>query len=195
MKAYSRTWRASRPLANRTCPDCGQRVQVMADGFLARHFDLAIQPAAWCDQVVRGPSIPDLAPAIGGSRGNGFCGPGALAMLLAIGTDEAAALIRKVSGKVAVFGVQPEYMLAALRSAGARVDLVAGGLKPALQQWAFDQQPGCYLVNVTGHYVAVRVTPAGIEAGDNRTIYPMALDRFPRRRQRVKAAWKVVRNG
>ncbi len=136
-----------------------------------------------------------LAPAIGGARGNRFCGPGALAMLLAIGTDEAAALLRQVNGKRSVFGVVERHMVDALRSAGARaypVPLTVDRVE-TLQAFARTTPQGNYLVAVTGHYVAVHVSSDGIEAGDNRTVYPMALDKFPRRRQRVRAAWKVTR--
>jgi hypothetical protein len=53
------------------------------------------------------------------------------------------------------------------------------------------QRPGRYLVNVTGHYVVVRVADGAIEVADNQSVYPLPLARFKRAGQRVKRAWVV----
>lgn len=138
-------------------------------------------------------SIPDLHPAIGGSRGNRYCGPGALAILTGLDTQATAAAIRKASGKPAVRAVHHVDLVTAgialgLRLARQHMDDSTG----TLRAWAARQEPGRYLVNVTGHYVVVRVNLLReVEVADNQSVYPLPLARFKRAGQRVKRAWVV----
>lgn len=141
----------------------------------------------------------DLSPAVGRNR---YCGPGALAILLGIDTDNAAARLRAITGQRAIYGAHTVDMVQALRGAkeGVTVEgVAAAGLvigstrKPTLAQLAACLDPGVYLVNITGHFVVLRKTADGVDVADNHTVYPMPLAKFRRLRSRVKSAWKVVR--
>lgn len=137
--------------------------------------------------------VPALHPAIGGSRGNRFCGPGALAILTGKGTDEAAAAIRAVTGKRNVFGVMPNDLWKAGQRLGLTLlEVAIVDCQGSLRAWAARQQPGRYLVTVTNHYVVARVTQDGIEVGDNQSVYPVPLAKFRRAGKRVQRAWKVL---
>ena len=130
-----------------------------------------------------------LSPAIGRNR---WCGPGALAILTGLPTDETAGLLRQVSGRTAIKRIRRRYMLAVLDRLGYAAEELArtwNGRGPALEKWAATAPPGVYLVIVTGHYVVVDAT-AG-EVADNHSIYPLPLGRFPRRRKLVRAVWRV----
>jgi hypothetical protein len=134
-----------------------------------------------------------LHPAIGGARGNRYCGPGALAILTGVGTGDAAAAIRQVTGKPAVRGCHHADLVQAGWNLGLRLSRQPSPTATGtLRAWAVRQEPGRYLVNVTGHYVVVRVNLLReVEVADNLTIYPLPLAQFKRAGQRVKRAWRV----
>jgi len=81
--------------------------------------------------------MPDaLHPAIGGNR---YCGPGALAILTGKTTDETAAVLRAVSGKRAIRGINRKHMMAACGLLGLTAEAVPA--VGSLQGWAGAQSP------------------------------------------------------
>lgn len=132
-----------------------------------------------------------LHPAIGGNRGNSFCGPAALSSVFCISTSDAAAVIRDISGKAKIFGVHNWQLTGAMHSLGASfVEVTPKGTRSRLEDFARNIEPGTYIVNVTGHYVALDTTT--MEVCDNHTIYPLALARYSKRRKCVKTSWRIT---
>ena len=129
-----------------------------------------------------------LHPAIGS---NSFCGPAAIASVFGISTGEAAAAIRQQTGKRSVFGVHHRDMHNTLNALNAAITPVCLPVKPLPPSKLADRLPhvGRYIVNVTGHYVALDTDTMTI--CDNHTIYPLALDRYRGRNKRVKRAWYI----
>lgn len=133
----------------------------------------------------------DLSPAVGRNR---YCGPGALAILLGLDTDEAAARLRAVTGRRAIRRIGWFAMVLVINQRDARA--VPCGVAPGATLRSFADAlvfDGVYLVNITGHFVVLRKGDGRIDVADNHTIYPMPLAKFRRLRSRVKGAWKVVR--
>lgn len=56
-------------------------------------------------------------------RGNRYCGPAVMSALTGMDTDEAARLLRKVSGKRAIFGVSGPHLCDALMYAGLKAEV------------------------------------------------------------------------
>ncbi len=134
-----------------------------------------------------------MGPAIGS---NSFCGPAALASAFGMETGDAARLIREISGKVKVFGVSNKYMrlaIARLTQGRYRDIHVDETKRPSLERFCAGLPSGRYIVCVTGHYCAVDVSldRSDIQVCDNHTIYPLALERYSRRRKHVKTAWSL----
>jgi hypothetical protein len=131
---------------------------------------------------------------------NRFCGPAALAALAGIHVDEAARMLRLVSGKTAIFGVGHRHKLAALERLGYRVEHVLAnslddrraGRTPTLTQALAGalrgrQSTQRYLVLITGHYVTIQ----GRKLVDNKHPEGIALSTCPYRRRRVRGIWAV----
>lgn len=128
-----------------------------------------------------------LHPALGKNR---YCGPGALAMLFGCSTDEAAAVLRDVSGRSSIKRIGAAEMLRAIERLGARAHPEPIVKPRAVREWA----RGCHgkwLVQVTGHYVAIDATSDEIEIGDNQSVTARTLDEFRRGGKRVTAAWSI----
>ncbi len=130
-----------------------------------------------------------LHPTIGSNR---FCGPAVLASVFGVDTGTAAAWIRDVTGKTKVFGVYADDLAATLRQHG-RVEEVYRQLfrrhPLTLERLAATYPSGTYVVNLTGHYVALALPEADV--CDNLTVYPLALTRYRQRRKHVKRAWII----
>jgi len=112
-------------------------------------------------------------------------------MLFGCSTDEAAAVLREVSGKTYVKGIESAAMLRAVERFGrqARPEPI---VKPrAVREWARGCCVGKWLVQVTGHYVAVDATGEEIEIGDNQSVTARTLNEFRRGGKRVMAAWSI----
>lgn len=132
-----------------------------------------------------------LHPAIGGRRGNRYCGPAALSCVFGISTGDAAALLRDVSGARKIIGVTNDDLTRAMYQLGAKlVQNVPARKRMHLDEFARCLEAGIYVVNVTGHYVTLDTTT--MEVCDNHTIYPLALSRYSMRRKCVKTSWKIV---
>lgn len=132
-----------------------------------------------------------LHPALGNNR---FCGPGAMAALTGMSTDEAAAAIRKTTGKRAVFGVRAEDMLDTFCSLGYTWKRVTTPAHRSLEKVAPTLPHGVYLVNVTHHYVAVSVTDeTGVVVLDNQSVTERQLMEFRRRNKHVVGVWEITR--
>src|SRR5690242_4309825 len=101
-----------------------------------------------------------LHPALGKNR---YCGPGALAMLFGCSTDEAAAVLREVSGKTYIKGIEPAAMLRAVERFGGQAHPEPIVKPRAVREWARGCCAGKWLVQVTKHYVAVDATGDEIE--------------------------------
>lgn len=77
---------------------------------------------------------PQLHEVTGKNR---YCGPTAIATVLGISTDHAAAMIRQQSGQVAVKSTSRHHLAQALRSAGCSVyvHVYAEDEQPTMAQW------------------------------------------------------------
>jgi hypothetical protein len=101
-------------------------------------------------------------------RGNRYCGPAAISALTGVTTDEAALMLRHVSGRRAIKGCRKEHVIEALRMLGLTVTRVYirknGDPCPTVKQWArrrtgfVKPRNTDLLVGVTGHFIAVRNT-------------------------------------
>src|SRR3954462_5037444 len=98
-------------------------------------------------------NVTELYPAIGKNR---YCGPGALAIVTGVATDETAKAIREVSGKRAVKGCSNSDLVWAGKRLGVELVERANVKGLRLNQWIADgwtKEPGSvFVVNVTGHY-------------------------------------------
>lgn len=135
-----------------------------------------------------------LYPAITGERGNGYCGPAALVSVFGCTVEFATARIRLVTGKANVHGVYRNDMHYVLVNwpdidIGLGYDYVGARKSPTLERFAAEHTPGIWIVNITGHYVAL--DSGSLEVCDNHTIYPLPLARYRRRRAHVKRAWRI----
>lgn len=131
---------------------------------------------------------------------NKFCGPAALSALTGRHVDETARLLRLVSGKRAIKGIQARYMLEALKRLGYKAEsLVAvtrAWHKPTLTQLLAGELKGRkagarYLVIITGHYITIE----GRRLVDNKHPAGVALTACPYRRRRVRAVWLITGTG
>lgn len=123
---------------------------------------------------------PVIRPATGHNR---YCGPGALSIILRIDTGEAAALLRKVTGRRQITGVHEPWMRRALESKGYRVQSQPVPDKITLAGWLKEHpvsQRGTkvYLITAGNHYVVVQ----GRRGGCNQTKGPVALKDMKKRR-------------
>lgn len=125
---------------------------------------------------------------------NRFCGPGALAIVTGLSTDDAARIIREETGKRAVFGVQPRDLQRSFTRAGSPVRPVAAATNQSVERWASAVAElgftGTYVVYITGHYCVVQIGETDIVVADNKTIYPVPMARYRSRGKRVKEVWK-----
>lgn len=123
---------------------------------------------------------------------NRWCGPYAVSHLLGCCTGEAAARLRRVSGRRQITGIAPRYVLSVLRGAGLfPVDVwnfrhLGATDRPTLAQFLKGKRGGLYLVNVTGHYIVVN----GWHIFDNSHPKGVKRRKWRKRRKRVKAAWR-----
>lgn len=126
---------------------------------------------------------------------NRFCGPAALAALTGAHVDDAAQALRIATGKRAIKGVRNVEMLKAFALLGHRAVPIptdkihlltlAGVLRTTLASRGSYQR---FLINVTGHYVAVQ----GRKLWDNKNPEGVFLGAYNHRRVRVKAIWEVI---
>jgi hypothetical protein len=142
----------------------------------------------------------NLHPAIGGSKGNRYCGPAALAILTGLDTGQAAANIRRLSGKSRVIGTSVTTMLRTLKALGYTPTQTTDArwtqkewrkLRPTLQNWAAGTTCDVFLVNITGHWLVYDGRSG--EVCDNHTIYPLHVGRYKFRRRFMRAAWRIDR--
>lgn len=133
-----------------------------------------------------------------GPRKNRYCGPSALSAITGLSTGDTAALLRKVSSKRSIKGTHTRHMKVALEWLGYRTGcdfdyehLPAKG-RPTLLQWAKRREKvsETYLLSVGHHWAVVqgRRYVCGIIGGI------VSLKQSPKKRARVKAAWRVYRH-
>ena len=87
---------------------------------------------------------------------NRYCGPAALSAIAGITAEEAAALLRHVSGKRAIMGVHDRYMMMAFKALGLTATKTRVSAK-TISKWR-GRGSGKYLVvagGSNGHYIAV----------------------------------------
>lgn len=126
---------------------------------------------------------------------NHFCGPAAIAALTGVHVDDAARVLRNVSGKRAIMGIDARHMLAALKKLGHEPHTllpVTTGKRPTLTQALAgvlrDRKPDeAFLVTITDHYVVIK----GRRLWDNKHPEGIWLGECPYRRKRVRAIWAV----
>jgi hypothetical protein len=129
---------------------------------------------------------------------NHYCGPAAIALLTGRHVDDVAYVLREMSGRRAIKGVNNRWMVAALASMGRMAlpvptgAIARGGLAPTLTQALAGCLKGrrpdaAFLLIVTGHYVVIQ----GRKLWDNKHPDGVYLGECPYRRKRVKAVWAV----
>jgi hypothetical protein len=89
---------------------------------------------------------------------NSYCGPGVLATLLGITTDEAARQIREITGQRRVIGTPRVAVFSILRNYGWKWFPIKHNLRTfgRLIEDAGEFDPGVYLVTTTTHYLVVQ---------------------------------------
>lgn len=134
-----------------------------------------------------------------GPRSNRYCGPSALSAITGLSTGDTAALLRKVSGKRSIKGTHTSHMRSALLQLGYSMHtwfdydgLPAKG-RPTLLQWAKKRAPGgdVYLLSVGYHWALVQ----GRRYVCGMVGKTVSLKESPKKRARVRAAWRIVREG
>lgn len=124
---------------------------------------------------------PVIHPKTGHNR---YCGPAALSMIAKIDTAEAAALLRKISGKTSIKTVHMVQMRAALEAKGFRVERVElPAEKVTLAAWlkanpTSKRGTGVYLILCAHHFITVQ----GRRGGCNLTKDVVALSELKKRR-------------
>ncbi len=88
---------------------------------------------------------------------NRWCGPGAIAILTGVTTDDASRMIRAITGKRSCTGTSTCIIRNVLRKCGIdsnRVEHYGGGRKPTLNQWVESgrSQGGTFLVVAGNHF-------------------------------------------
>lgn len=124
-------------------------------------------------------------------KGNRYCGPAALSILTGCDTGQAAALLRKASGRRAIKGTYHSEMLDALRLLGITPYRIAHqGQLPTLAQWHRETRRSAdevILLSVGYHFAVVQ----GRRYVCGLTTTPVPLRKAPKWRARVRAAWKL----
>jgi hypothetical protein len=124
---------------------------------------------------------PVIRPKTGHNR---YCGPAALSMIARIDTAEAAALLRKVSGKTSIKGAHTHHMRRALELKGFRVQRVElPPEKVTLAAWlkanpTSKRGTGVYLIACAHHFITVQ----GRRGGCSLTKDVVALSELKKRR-------------
>ena len=89
----------------------------------------------------------------------GKCGPSAMAAVTGLPTHECAALLREVTGRTQIHGVQSYELMAAMALAGWRCQrtLHRGAARPTLAAWLRDHDTFAhsFVLVVRHHFVAV----------------------------------------
>jgi hypothetical protein len=120
---------------------------------------------------------------------NQYCGPGALSALTGIDTEQAARLLRHVSGRRYIKGTHRGTMLRALFLLGYDAQPVDFGHRPTLAEWLrHSRDSGAYLVELTTHWCVV----TDRRYIDNTRPDGVALSQAPNRRARVDRAWLIT---
>jgi hypothetical protein len=134
-----------------------------------------------------------IGPVIRPKNGhNKYCGPGALSIITRIDTAQAAALLRKVSGKPSIKGAHDADMKTALREKGYRATQLIVAGEPTLAQWLKRNTVAMrgtkvFLITAGNHYVVVQ----GRSGGCNQTGGPGPLAKMKMRRGRVTSVVQV----
>ena len=119
----------------------------------------------------------------------GKCGPSAMAAVTGLPTHDCAALLREVTGRTQIHGVQPYELMAAMALAGWRCERIVHprAARPTLAAWldAHDTFSVSFVLVVRHHFVAV----GGGEIADSGWMYdrrPQPVATAPHRRVRVR---------
>jgi hypothetical protein len=118
----------------------------------------AVMPAPGARRGLTADCLPALHPVRGR---NGFCGPAAIAALTGRTTDEAAALLRRKTGRRRITATSPLEVLPVLRHLGysaERFQIFRAGEKVSLRLWwecVASVRRGAYLVATTRHFQVV----------------------------------------
>lgn len=129
-------------------------------------------------------------------RGGLSCGPAAISAITGCLVSEAKTILREVSGRRAIRGVNNSNMRKALRRLGylmVSVEPRTTKEKPTLAFWLEARQgrglrERLCLINTTGHYLTVQ----GDRIVDNWMKLPTPIEQFHQPRKRVRRAWKIV---
>lgn len=118
-----------------------------------------------------------------------WCGPAAVAAITGHTTDEIHRVMRQVSGRTRIAGVDTSTLMGAMSKLGYRLTKQVSGDSLSLAQW-LSQNRALYakmpfIVRLTSHYVVV----CGRRFVDSHTKTPVALTDAPFRRARVQRAW------
>lgn len=94
---------------------------------------------------------------VAGQKHNRYCGPAALAAMTGMNTGEAAALLRKVSGKPSIRGCQTKDMVKALAHTGLEIwqQHFDKGKRPMIRQWLPQLDGRCVILVAGKHYWAL----------------------------------------
>lgn len=135
---------------------------------------------------------------------NRYCGPAAISAVTGVSTDEAAAVVRHLTGKRSVKGMHDGEMVRALSALGATVQEIARGGKrieqktgklraPNLKEWMdarSEEHRGALIVAiVTGHFVAIK---GDIVVDSLLGREPRHILSDPSRRSVFRRAWVVI---
>lgn len=114
-----------------------------------------------------------------------YCGPGALASIMNVSSNDAARLIREATGRKSICGTHGYELESVLRKAGYK--LRTGGIpksqRPTLARWLKEREDRnkLVIVGLTSHWCVVK----GNKYIDNITLEPVWIRQAPNRRARV----------
>lgn len=131
-------------------------------------------------------------------NGSRYCGPSALSALSGLGTKETAALLRKITGRKMITGVDTGDVLRAVNLLGFNFSggTPAGEKKKTLNQWIKDvssrNSKNVYLIVAGYHFMVVQ----GRQVICSMSNYDfMHVDDHPKRRAFVVEAYQITPSG
>ena len=150
-----------------------------------------------------GPKEPDLRaiPEKIWKKTSLYCGPTVLCAITRADGDTIKTLIRQQTGRTRITGTcAGELRMVLKRLAGYRMFMVLSfekdEAKPTLAAWlrsrTADQRKRCYIINITGHWVAVQGNRFLDSKTDGKTV---PTGEAPGRRKRVHAVYMIAGRG
>jgi hypothetical protein len=132
---------------------------------------------------------------------NTFCGPSVISAIAGIDSDEAAALLSSITGKVKIKAVYLEDLMKALKELGYSSERIRDFNDYSVFKSLFSIRDGMYVYLVVdsmkekvGHFIAIEVNGSHRYICDNHTKSPINISSSARLGMKVRGMIKVVKD-